>query len=116
MLGHLLHVVSMDSIIIENRSEDYVIERVRAGVLEQPTVDILIESGVGDRLQRDGLFHDGIYLNVLGDRRRIDMAALTGRRITVYGQNEVVKDLITARVRTGRPLLFEVGGVSVHDI
>ena len=116
MLGHLLHLSGIDSVIIENRSEDYVIERVRAGVLEQPTVDLLIESGVGDRLQRDGLFHDGIYLNVLGDRRRIDMAALTGRRITVYGQNEVVKDLIAARVRAGRPLMFEVADVSVRDL
>jgi p-hydroxybenzoate 3-monooxygenase len=116
MLGHLLHLAGIDSVILENRSEDYVIERVRAGVLEQPTVDLLIESGVGGRLQRDGLFHDGIYLNVLGDRRRIDMAALTGRRITVYGQNEVVKDLIAARLRTGRPLLFEVADVSVHDL
>jgi len=60
MLGHLLHLAGIDSVILENRSEDYVIERVRAGVLEQPTVDLLIESGVGGRLQRDGLFHDGI--------------------------------------------------------
>jgi p-hydroxybenzoate 3-monooxygenase len=116
MLGHLLHLAGIDSVIIEKRSEDYVIERVRAGVLEQPTVDLLIESGVGDRLQRDGLFHDGIYINVIGNRRRIGLAALTGSRIAVYGQNEVVKDLIAARVHTGRPLLFEVGDVSVHDL
>jgi p-hydroxybenzoate 3-monooxygenase len=93
-----------------------VIDRVRAGVLEQGTVDLLIESGVGDRLQREALFHDGIFINVFGERRRIDMAALTGRRITVYGQNEVVKDLIGARVGTGRPLHFEVAGVGVHDL
>src|SRR5215467_4816342 len=111
MLGHLLHLSGIDSVIIENRAEDYVIERVRAGVLEQPTVDLLIESGVGDRLQREGLFHDGIYINVHGERRRIDMAALTGRRIIVYGQNEVVKDLIAARSATGRPLLFDVADV-----
>jgi p-hydroxybenzoate 3-monooxygenase len=116
MLGHLLHLAGIDSVIIENRSEDYVIERVRAGVLEQSTVDLMAESGVGSRLQREGLFHDGIYLNVFGKRRRIDMAALTGRRITVYGQNEVVKDLIAARCSTGRPLLFEVSDVSVHDL
>src|SRR5262245_45168668 len=116
MLGHLLHLAGIDSVIIENRSEDYVIERVRAGVLEQPTVDLLIQSGVGDRLQREGLFHDGIYINVLGQRRRIDMAELTGRRIIVYGQNEVVKDLIAARACAGRPLLFEVDHVSVHDL
>ena len=103
MLGRLLHLIGIDSIIIENRSEDYVMERVRAGVLEQGAVDLMIESGVGARLQREGLFHDGIYINVFGTRHRIDMAALTGRRITVYGQNEVVKDLIADRRRTGRP-------------
>jgi p-hydroxybenzoate 3-monooxygenase len=116
MLGHLLHLSGIDSVIVEDRSQDYVIERVRAGVLEQGTVDLLIESGVGGRLQREGLPHDGIYINVSGKRRRIDFATLTGRRITVYGQNEVVKDLIAARESTGRPLLFEVAGVSVHDL
>ncbi|HET9216293.1 MAG TPA: 4-hydroxybenzoate 3-monooxygenase [Terriglobia bacterium] len=116
MLGHLLHLAGIDSVIVEDRARDYVIERVRAGVLEQGTVDLLVDSGVGARLQREGLFHDGIYINVFGKRRRIDMAGLTGRRITVYGQNEVVKDLIAARVATGRPLLFEVADVSVHDL
>src|SRR5205809_6556801 len=116
MLGHLLHLAGIDSVIIENRAQDYVIERVRAGVLEQATVDLLIQSGVGSRLQREGLSHDGIYINVLGERRRIDMAALTGRRITVYGQNEVVKDLIAARGGTRRPLFFEVSDVSAHDL
>jgi len=116
MLGHLLHLAGIDSVIIENRAEDYVIERVRAGVLEQATVDLLIQSGAGARLQREGLSHDGIYINVLGERRRIDMAALTGRGITVYGQNEVVKDLIAARESTGRALLFEVADVTVHDL
>jgi len=116
MLGHLLHLTGIDSVIIENRAQDYVIERVRAGVLEQATVDLLIESGVGARLQREGMFHDGIYFNVHGRRSRIDMAELTGRRIIVYGQNEVVKDLIAARRGIGRPLLFEVADVSVHDV
>jgi p-hydroxybenzoate 3-monooxygenase len=116
MLAQLLHLAGIESFIIENRSQDYVIERVRAGVLEQSTVDLMIENGVGARLQHEGMFHDGIFLNVYGKRRRIDMAALTGRRITVYGQNEVVKDLIQARCRTGAPLLFEVSDVSVHDL
>src|SRR5215475_9656454 len=98
MLGHLLHLAGIDSVIIENRAQDYVIERVRAGVLEQATVDLLIESGVGDRLQREGMVHDGIYINVHGERCRIDMALLSGRSITIYGQNEVVKNLIAARV------------------
>src|SRR5204862_8357252 len=70
----------------------------------------------GAGLQREGLFHDGIYINVLGERRRIDMAGLTNRRITVYGQNEVVKDLIAARTGTGKPLFFEVADVTVHDL
>jgi len=116
MLGHLLHLAGIDSIIIENRSQDYVIERVRAGVLEQTTVDLMIETGVGARLQHEGLVHDGIYLNVFGKRRHIDFASLTGRRITVYGQNEVVKDLIAARRSTGRPLLFEVSDVRIDDL
>jgi p-hydroxybenzoate 3-monooxygenase len=116
MLGHLLHLSGIDSVIVEDRAKDHVIERVRAGVLEQGSVDLLIESGVGDRLQREGLSHDGVYINVYGKRRHIDFAALTGRRITVYGQNEVVKDLIAARVTTGKPLLFEVADVSVHEL
>jgi p-hydroxybenzoate 3-monooxygenase len=116
MLGHLLHLAGIDSVIIENRAQEYVIERVRAGVLEQGTVDLLIATGVGHRLKLEGLVHDGIYINVLGQRRRIDLAALTGRRITVYGQNEVVRDLIGARAGSGRPLLFEVSDVTVHDV
>jgi p-hydroxybenzoate 3-monooxygenase len=114
MLGHLLHLVGIDSVIVEDRAQDHVIERVRAGVLEQGTVDLLTESGVGGRLRREGLSHDGVFVNVYGKRHRIDFGALTGRRITIYGQNEVVKDLIAARVATGRPLLFEVGDVRVH--
>jgi p-hydroxybenzoate 3-monooxygenase len=115
MLAHLLDLEGIDSVVVENRSMDYVIERVRAGVLEQGTVDLMIESGVGDRLQREGLVHDGVSINVFGDRRRIDLARLTGRRITVYGQNEVVKDLIGVRVATGRLLFFDVADTSVAD-
>ncbi|MBM3819595.1 MAG: 4-hydroxybenzoate 3-monooxygenase [Acidimicrobiia bacterium] len=116
MLGHLLHLRGIDSVILENRSQDYVIERVRAGVLEQGTVDLMNEVGVGQRLMREGMRHDGLYFAFNGDRHHIDLAGLTGgRAITVYGQNEVVKDLIAARVATGRPLHFEVGDVSVHD-
>jgi p-hydroxybenzoate 3-monooxygenase len=115
LLGHLLHLKGIDSIIIENRSQEYVIERVRAGVLEQNTVDLLREVGVGVRMDQLGLRHDGIYIRFNGERHRIDMADLTGRAITVYGQNEVVKDLIGARTATGRPLIFEVEGASIHD-
>jgi p-hydroxybenzoate 3-monooxygenase len=116
MLGQLLHLRGIDSVIIENRSQEYVIERVRAGVLEQATVDLMREVGVGGRLDREGLRHGGVYLAFNGARHRIDMAALTGGRgITIYGQNEVVRDLIDARHATARPLHFEVDDVSIHD-
>jgi p-hydroxybenzoate 3-monooxygenase len=117
MLGHLLHREGIDSVILEDRSQEYVVERVRAGVLEQGTVDLMRESGVGDRLDDVGMRHEGIYIRFAGARHRIDMAGLTGgRAITIYGQNEVVKDLITARVASGRPLHFEVSDVSVHEL
>jgi p-hydroxybenzoate 3-monooxygenase len=113
-LAHLLHLRGIDSFVIEDRTEDHVIERVRAGVLEQGTVDLLMEIGLGERLAREGMRHEGIYVAFGGTRHRIPMASLTGgRAITIYGQNEVIKDLIAARGRTGRPLLFEVDRVSV---
>jgi p-hydroxybenzoate 3-monooxygenase len=116
LLGHLLHLEGIDSVITENRSRQYVIERVRAGVLEQSTVDLMVQSGVGARLLKEGMRHEGIYLSFGGMRHRIDMADLThGRAITVYGQNEVVTDLIDARIATGRPLLFEVDEVAVDS-
>jgi len=116
MLGHLLHRAGIDSIILEDRSQDYVIDRVRAGVLEQGTVDLMQECGVGDRLGREGMRHEGIYIAFGAERHRIDMAGLTGgRAITIYGQHEVVKDLIAARVATGRPLFFNVSHVVVDD-
>jgi p-hydroxybenzoate 3-monooxygenase len=114
LLGHLLHINNIDSLILENRSRDYVIDRVRAGVLEQGTVDLLMAVGVGERLHREGLRHNGLYISFLGERHHIDMATLTGgKAITVYGQNEVVKDLIDARVATSRPLYFEAEDVMV---
>jgi p-hydroxybenzoate 3-monooxygenase len=116
MLGHLLHRTGIDSVIVENRSQEYVIERVRAGVLEQGTVDLMHESGVGDRLAREGMRHEGIYIAFGGERHRIDMAGLTGgRAITIYGQHEVVKDLIAARLATGRPLYFDVSHVALDN-
>jgi p-hydroxybenzoate 3-monooxygenase len=117
MLGHLLHLAGIDSVIVENRSEEHVVERVRAGVLEQGTVDLMRDAGVGDRLRREGMRHEGIHVRFAGQRHRIHMAELTGgRAITVYGQNEVVKDLIAARRATGRPLYFEASDVSVDDL
>jgi p-hydroxybenzoate 3-monooxygenase len=121
MLGHLLHLRGIDSAIVEDRSEEHVIERVRAGVLEQGTVDLMRAVGVGERLQREGMRHEGIYIAFAGPRgharHRIDMADLTGgRAITVYGQNEVVKDLIAARAASGRPIVWKAEDVSVHDV
>jgi p-hydroxybenzoate 3-monooxygenase len=112
MLGHLLHLRGIDSVILEKRTREYVIERVRAGVLEQGTVDLMAATGVGERLRREGMRHEGIHIAFSGRRHRIDMAGLTGgRAITIYGQHEVVKDLIDARLATGRPLHFEVDDV-----
>ncbi len=116
LLGHLLHRYGIDSVIIENRTEQYVVERVRAGVLEQHVVDLMTQTGVGERLRREGLRHGGVWLAFGGTRRRIDFEELTGKAITVYGQNEVVRDLIDARRATGRPLLFGVSDVVVAAV
>jgi p-hydroxybenzoate 3-monooxygenase len=117
MLAHLLHLTGIESVVVENRSEDHVVERVRAGVLEQGSVDLMRDAGVGGRLEREGMRHDGIYIRFDGKRHQIPMAELTGgRAITIYGQNEVVKDLITARRGTGHPLFFDASDVSVHHI
>ena len=102
--------------MLESRSREHVEHRVRAGVLEQGTVDLLIAAGVGQRLQREGMRHEGIELRFGGRGHRIDLSALTGgRAITVYGQQEVVKDLIDAAVSAGGQILFDVADVSVHD-
>ena len=117
LLGQLLHLNGIDSVIVENRSRDYVIDRVRAGVLEQGTVDLMNAMGVGAGLRRAGLRHDGLYLSFRESRHRIDLADLTGgRAITIYGQNEVVRDLIDARIQTMRPLYFEAERVSVDAL
>jgi p-hydroxybenzoate 3-monooxygenase len=117
MLGHLLHLAGIESVILECRSRQYIEERVRAGVLEQGTVDLMIDTGIGERLQREGLRHEGVWFSFGGRKHRIDLAELTGgRAITVYAQQEVVKDLVAARIETGRPLVFEVDELSVHDL
>ena len=117
VLGHLLHLNGIESVVLEARSRAYVEARVRAGVLEQTTVDLLTQIGVGDRLKREGLVHHGIELRFDGSGHRIPFDELTGgRSITIYGQQEVVKDLIAARLDTGEPLLFECEDVSIHDI
>jgi p-hydroxybenzoate 3-monooxygenase len=117
LLGHLLHLNGIDSVIVENRSREYVIDRVRAGVLEQGTVDLLMAMGAGARLQQQGLRHEGLYISFQGQRHQLNLTELTaGKAITVYGQNEVVRDLIDARIATTRPLYFEASQVSVDAL
>jgi p-hydroxybenzoate 3-monooxygenase len=117
VLSHLLYLNGIDSVVIENRSRQYVEERVRAGVLEQGTVDLLTEMGVGERMKTEGLIHHGIELRFGGRGHRIDFQDLTGGKgITIYAQHEVLKDLNNARVATGGQVLFEVENVSVHDL
>jgi p-hydroxybenzoate 3-monooxygenase len=114
LLAHLLHLEGIESVVLEDRSREYVEHRIRAGVLEQGSVDTLVESGVGERLQREGLVHHGIWLRFDDENHRIPLTELSGgRSITVYGQQEVVKDLIQARLDAGLPLLFEAEVVTV---
>jgi p-hydroxybenzoate 3-monooxygenase len=116
VLAHLLHLRGIESIVLEARSRAYVEQRVRAGVLEEPTVRLLCDSGVGERLVREGLRHRGISLRFDRVDHHLDFLSLTGRSITVYGQQEVVKDLIAARLAAGQPILFDVGNVVLHGI
>jgi len=116
LLAHLLHRVGIESVVIETRSRTYVEERIRAGLLEQHAVDILTETGLGERLHRQGMFHDGVELRFDGEGHRIDLRGLTGKRVTIYGQQEVVKDLIAARLAAGQPLLFEAEGVALAGL
>ena len=115
-LAMLLHRDGIDCVVLESRDRAYVEKRVRAGLLEQNTVDLMRELGVGERLNQEGLEHNGIYLRHGGENHYIDMAALTGRHITIYGQQEVVKDLTNALLEKGVPVHFEVGSVALHDI
>jgi p-hydroxybenzoate 3-monooxygenase len=115
MLSHLLSREGIDSVIIENQSRAYVEARIRAGVIENWAADLLVETGVGARMQREGLVHEGIAIGLNGERRRIDFKRLTGRGIMVYGQHEIVKDMIEVRLAAGGKIEFEVGDTSVHD-
>jgi p-hydroxybenzoate 3-monooxygenase len=116
LLGQLLHRAGIDAIVIERRSPDYVLGRIRAGVLEQVAVDLLDEAGVGVRMHAQGLVHGGIELGFGGVRHRIDMQNLTGgKHVMVYGQTELTKDLMDARAAAGAKTVYEAQDVSVHD-
>jgi len=115
LLGQLLHRHGIDNVILERHTPAYVLDRIRAGIVEQGTVDLLNEVGVGARMQREGLVHDGTQICVEGVRHRIDFKALTGKAVTVYGQTEITRDLMEARVHAGAPSIYEAYDVSLHD-
>ncbi len=116
LLSHLLHLNGIESVVLEARSRDYVENRIRAGVLEHPVERLLIECGLGARMQAEGLRHEGINLRVDGRDHRIDFKALTGKHVMVYSQHKVVQDLIAARLAARGQILFDVANVSVHGV
>ena len=116
LLGALLHQAGVEALIVEQRSADYVLGRIRAGVLEQGTVDLLDQLGLGARLHAEGLVHGGVELSFGGRRHRIDLHKLSGgKNVTVYGQTEITRDLMLARSRSGQRTVYDADQVSVHD-
>ena len=116
LLGQLLHKAGIDAIVLERQTSDYVLSRIRAGVLEQVAIDLLDEVGVGRRMHREGLLHGGFDMLFKGERHRIDMHRLTGgKNVMVYGQTEVTHDLMDARKAAGLTTIYEAGNVTVHD-
>jgi len=116
LLSHLLYKAGIDCVILERRDRAYVESRIRAGILEQITVDLLRQVGVNERMDREGLPHDGFAMATGEETIRIDMAALTGKNVMVYGQTEVTRDLIDAAIERNIPLLFEAESVAVHEV
>ena len=116
LLSHLLAADGVESVVVETRSEEYVASRIRAGILEQSTVDLLRSTGLGDRLDREGDQHRGIYLQWPDERHHLDFVDLTGRSVWVYGQTEVQKDLIAARTAAGQEIHYEITDTALHDL
>lgn len=116
MLSHLLHLQGIESVVLEARSRDYVLQRVRAGVLEHGTADLMRETGLGERLDREGIPHHGIELRFGGEGHRVPLTDMTGRSIWIHGQSKVVESLIEARLDAGGQVLFETSDVSIHDV
>jgi p-hydroxybenzoate 3-monooxygenase len=114
-LAHLLHLQGIESIVLERHTREYIETRVRAGVLEQGTVDILCQSGVGERLRRQGLQHEGVELRFDGQGHRINFQQLVGKSITVYAQQEVIKDLIAARLAYHAAICFEAEALRIEE-
>lgn len=115
LLGQILQKNGIDNVILEARTPDYVLGRVRAGVVEQGTVDLLIQAGVGARLKKEGLPHDGTEICFSGKRHHINFRELTGKVVTIYGQTEITRDLMDSRKQTGGRTLYEAANVSLHD-
>lgn len=117
LLGQLLHRAGIDTVILERQTPEYVLGRIRAGVLEQGTVDLLREAGVAERMDREGLVHEGVELLVGGRRQRLDLKALTGgKTVMVYGQTEVTRDLMQARQASGAPIVYSASQVQLHGL
>ncbi|MGA8245503.1 MAG: 4-hydroxybenzoate 3-monooxygenase [Nocardioides sp.] len=116
LLSHLLAARGIDTVVLETRSQEYVLARIRAGILEQSSVDVLRAAGLGDRLDAEAMPHRGIYLQWPGERHHLDFADLIGRRVFVYGQTELTKDLVTARERDDQHLVYGVSDVALHDL
>src|SRR6516164_6724398 len=116
LLGQLLHRRGIANIILERQTADHVLGRVRAGVIEQATMDLLDEAGVGERMHADGLIHEGVQICVDGARHRLSFKELTGKTVMVYGQTEITKDLMDGRASAGAPTVYSAQGVTLHDI
>lgn len=116
LLSHLLAAEGIDSVIVESRSQDYVLARIRAGILEHSSVELLRSVGLGDRLTCEGIEHRGIYLQIPGERHHLDFVDLVGRSVWVYGQTEVQQDLARARVAAGQPIVYEVSDVVLGQL
>jgi p-hydroxybenzoate 3-monooxygenase len=115
LLGQLLHKHGIDNIVLERHTGEYVLGRIRAGVIEQVAVDLIDEAGIGARMHREGLVHGGTQICVDGTRHRIDFKALTGKSVTVYGQTEITKDLMDGRTAAGLPTVYAAYDVALHD-
>jgi p-hydroxybenzoate 3-monooxygenase len=116
LLGQLLHKHGIDNIILERHTGEYVLSRIRAGVIEQVAVDLIDEAGVGGRMHAEGLVHDGTQLCIDGVRHRIDFKELTGKAVMVYGQTEITRDLMDGRTAAGAPTVYSAYDVRLHDI
>src|SRR5579859_5214248 len=106
VLGHVLHQAGIDAIVLETRSREYIEQRLRAGLLEQESAELLISTGVGERLVRERMLHKGLYIKFGGKLHRIDFEDLVGKSVMIYAQQEIVKDLVAARLGYGAPLFF----------